>query len=60
MPLVNAVLSGEANRLPGELRRFRELALNPVAVVLAAINVFGGYLVTDRMLGMFRAGKREG
>lgn len=35
MPLVNAVLSGEANRLPGELRRFRELALNPVAVVLA-------------------------
>ena len=35
MPLVNAVLSGEANRLPSELRRLRELALNPVAVVLA-------------------------
>ncbi len=30
-----------------------------LAVVLAAINVFGGYLVTDRMLGMFRAGKKE-
>lgn len=30
-----------------------------IAVVLAAINVFGGYLVTDRMLGMFRSGKRE-
>lgn len=28
------------------------------AIVLAAINVVGGYLVTDRMLGMFRAGKR--
>ena len=25
-----------------------------VAIVLAAINVVGGYLVTDRMLGMFR------
>ena len=31
-----------------------------VAIVLAAVNVFGGYLVTDRMLGMFRTGKREG
>lgn len=34
-PLVNAVLSGEANRLPSELRRMREVALNPVAVLLA-------------------------
>ena len=25
-----------------------------VAIVLAAINVVGGYLVTDRMLGMFK------
>ncbi len=25
-----------------------------IAVVLATINVVGGYLVTDRMLGMFR------
>ena len=35
MPLVNAVLGGEAGRIPGELRRMRELGLNPVAVVLA-------------------------
>jgi len=35
MPLVNTVLSGDAHRLPGELRRLRELSLNPVAVVLA-------------------------
>ncbi|HEU4652088.1 MAG TPA: DNA polymerase III subunit delta, partial [Croceibacterium sp.] len=35
MPLVNAVLSGEANRLPAELRRMREVSLNPVAVLLA-------------------------
>ena len=25
-----------------------------VAIVLATINVIGGYLVTDRMLGMFK------
>jgi DNA polymerase-3 subunit delta len=35
MPLVNVVLSGELNRLPGELRRMREVSLNPVAVLLA-------------------------
>ncbi len=29
-------------------------ALGTVAVALATINVVGGYLVTDRMLGMFR------
>lgn len=29
-------------------------ALGFVAVLMAAINVVGGYLVTNRMLGMFR------
>jgi NAD(P) transhydrogenase subunit alpha len=29
-----------------------------VAIVLATINIVGGYLVTERMLGMFR--KKEG
>ena len=33
--LVGAVLSGETGRLAGELRRMRELALNPVGVLLA-------------------------
>jgi len=28
--------------------------LGTSAVVLATVNVVGGYLVTDRMLGMFR------
>jgi len=35
LPIVNAVLSGEVNRLPGELRRMREVSLNPVGVLLA-------------------------
>ncbi|MFP3914385.1 MAG: NAD(P) transhydrogenase subunit alpha [Actinomycetota bacterium] len=30
-----------------------------VAVVMATINVVGGFIVTDRMLGMFRRRPRE-
>ncbi|WP_128891307.1 DNA polymerase III subunit delta [Erythrobacter sp. HKB08] len=35
MPVVNAVLSGEVNKLGGELQRMRELSLNPVGLLLA-------------------------
>lgn len=35
MALVNAVLSGESGKLAGELRRMRELGLNPVGLLLA-------------------------
>lgn len=35
MPLVNAVLSGQIDRLPRELQRVRELGLNPVGLLLA-------------------------
>lgn len=34
-PLVNAVLSGQTGKLPNELRRMRELGLNPVGLLLA-------------------------
>jgi DNA polymerase-3 subunit delta len=33
--LVNAVLGGEKAKIPGELRRMRELGLNPVGLLLA-------------------------
>jgi DNA polymerase III subunit delta len=35
MPLVNAVMGGETAKLSGELRRMRELGLNPVGLLLA-------------------------
>ena len=35
MALVNVVLSGQSAKLSGELRRLRELGLNPVGVLLA-------------------------
>jgi NAD(P) transhydrogenase subunit alpha len=31
-----------------------------IAVALAAVNIFGGFLVTQRMLGMFKAKKSKG
>ena len=31
--------------------------LGVLALIFATINVVGGYLVTDRMLGMFKSGK---
>ncbi|RKF22509.1 DNA polymerase III subunit delta [Altericroceibacterium spongiae] len=35
MPLVNAALAGDGAKLPGELKRMRELGLNPVGLLLA-------------------------
>ena len=35
MPLVNAVLAGDTGRVPSEIRRMREVSLNPVGVLLA-------------------------
>ena len=46
--LVGAILSagGEGNNI--------SILLGSIAVFCATINVVGGYLVTDRMLGMFK------
>lgn len=37
-----------------------ELALGLTAVVLATINMVGGFVVTDRMLEMFKPKKNQG
>ena len=46
--LVGALISagGEGNQI--------SFILGTLAVIFATINVVGGYLVTDRMLGMFK------
>jgi NAD(P) transhydrogenase subunit alpha len=33
--------------------------LGLIAVIIATINVVGGFMVTDRMLGMFKKGKKK-
>ncbi len=35
-------------------------ALGFLAVLLAAVNIFGGFLVTGRMLAMFKKNKKNG
>ncbi len=50
--LVGAVISA------GEGNNTFTIVLGTLAVIFATINVVGGYLVTDRMLAMFR--KKEG
>ena len=47
--LVGAIL------LAGSARGTLVTALSAIAVVLATVNVVGGFVVTDRILGMFRA-----
>lgn len=52
--LVGAIL------ITGAATGTTELVLGLVAVVLATVNMVGGFVVTDRMLGMFgRRGQRE-
>jgi NAD(P) transhydrogenase subunit alpha len=50
--LVGAIL------VTGSAENGAEIALGLVAVVLATVNMVGGFVVTDRMLEMFRGRKR--
>lgn len=50
--LVGAVL------VAGNAEGTMELTLSLIAVVMATINMVGGFVVTDRMLEMFKGNKR--
>lgn len=52
--LVGALLIAASAQTPAQI------ALGFVAVVLATINVVGGFVVTDRMLEMFRGRRPDG
>jgi NAD(P) transhydrogenase subunit alpha len=49
------ILTGHADTSTLNLK----LILGIVAVLFGAINVFGGYVVTDRMLAMFKKKKKN-
>jgi NAD(P) transhydrogenase subunit alpha len=49
------ILTGHADASTLNLK----LILGILAVILGAINVFGGYVVTDRMLAMFKKRKKN-
>lgn len=48
--IVGAIVAAGADGVFGTV-------LGTLAVVFATINVVGGYMVTDRMLAMFKSGK---
>jgi H+-translocating NAD(P) transhydrogenase subunit alpha len=50
--LLAAAAKGVSGEVSGAVATSRGLGL--VAVVLASINIFGGFLVTQRMLAMYR------
>ena len=49
-----AALSGE----PGKIFEISNL-FGYAAIILAAVNIFGGFLVTQRMLAMYKKKKRD-
>ena len=56
--IVGALLAAGAAGL-NESHAWLRILLGVLAVAFATINVVGGYLVTDRMLGMFRRKDRK-
>lgn len=50
--LVGAIVAASSDSVVGTV-------LGVVALIFATINVVGGYMVTDRMLGMFKTGARK-
>lgn len=44
----------------GEAQTPLQITIGFIAVLLGAANAAGGYVVTERMLGMFKRGKKTG
>jgi NAD(P) transhydrogenase subunit alpha len=55
---IHGVILVGAIIVTGHARGDVELVLGLVAVVLATLNMVGGFVVTDRMLEMFKGRKR--
>ncbi|MEE9594177.1 MAG: NAD(P) transhydrogenase subunit alpha [Candidatus Hydrothermarchaeales archaeon] len=56
---ISGIILVGALHLAGQRDGGLSAALGFVAVVMASINVVGGFLVTDRMLKMFKKGKEK-
>ena len=63
--IVGALVAAAAPAAPGELTAWVSKGAGGIAAALAAVNIFGGFMVTRRMLAMYRkkekpAAKTEG
>jgi H+-translocating NAD(P) transhydrogenase subunit alpha len=56
---IHGVILVGAMVIAGSSHGFLQSALALIAVILATLNVVGGFVVTDRMLGMFRSRDRR-
>ncbi len=57
---IHGIILVGALLIAADVRTPVEIVLDFVAVVLATINVVGGFVVTDRMLEMFKGRQRGG
>lgn len=57
---IHGVILVGAMIVAGESSGALQVILALIAVILATLNVVGGFVVTDRMLGMFRPRQRPG
>ena len=55
--IVGAIIAALANK-SGEIFNLAS-SFGYLAIVLAAVNIFGGFLVTQRMLAMYKKKKKE-
>ena len=56
--VVGALLAAAARVTPGDHAVWISKGAGAVAAGLASVNIFGGFLVTQRMLGMYRKKER--
>jgi len=52
--VVGALLAAAAKVMPGDHTVWISKGAGAIAAGLASVNIFGGFLVTQRMLGMYR------
>ena len=52
--IVGALIAAAAPAAPGELHGWTSKVAGGVASALAAVNIFGGFMVTRRMLAMYK------
>jgi len=56
--IVGALLAAAAHVAPGDYTVWISKGAGAVAAGLASVNIFGGFLVTQRMLAMYRKKER--
>jgi NAD(P) transhydrogenase subunit alpha len=57
--IVGALLAAAAKVMPGDHTVWISKGAGAVAAGLASVNIFGGFLVTQRMLSMYRRKERR-